>query len=103
MLTSKQRSFLRSQANGLNAIFQVGKSGVTPELRDTVHNALEARELIKINVLDNTLLSSTEAAEMLASRTGADVVQVIGNKFILFRQSKTKPVIELPKAKKSKD
>ncbi len=100
MLTSKQRSYLRSMANGIDAIFQVGKNGVTPELRDTVHNALEARELIKISVLDNNMLGAGEAAEMLASRTGAEVVQVIGNKFVLFRQSKTKPVIELPKVKK---
>ncbi|WP_304509737.1 ribosome assembly RNA-binding protein YhbY [Anaerotignum sp.] len=100
MLTSKQRAFLRSMANGIDAIFQVGKNGVTPELRDTVHSALEARELIKVSVLDNNMLSAAEAAELLASRTGADIVQVIGNKFVLFRQSKTKPVIELPKAKK---
>jgi len=64
-----------------------------------VHNALEARELIKVSVLDNNMLSAAEAAELLGSRTGADVVQVIGNKFVLFRQSKTKPVIELPKSK----
>lgn len=100
MLTSKQRAYLRSLANPMDAIFQVGKNGVTPELRDTVHNALEARELVKINVLDNNLLSPAQAAEMLASRTGAEVVQVIGNKIVLFRQSKTKPVIELPKVKK---
>lgn len=100
MLTSKQRAYLRSMANGIDAIFQVGKNGVTPELRDTVHAALEARELIKVSVLDNNMLSAAEAAELLASRTGADIVQVIGNKFVLFRQSKTKPVIELPKAKK---
>lgn len=100
MLTSKQRAFLRSMANGMDAIFQVGKNGVTPELRDTVFNALEARELIKISVLDNNMLGAAEAAELLASRTGAEVVQVIGNKFVLFRQSKTKPVIELPKVKK---
>lgn len=100
MLTSKQRAFLRSMANGMDAIFQVGKNGVTPELRDTVFNALEARELVKISVLDNNMLGAEEAAELLASRTGAEVVQVIGNKFVLFRQSKTKPVIELPKVKK---
>ncbi len=100
MLTSKQRAYLRSMANSMDAIFQVGKNGVTPELRDTVHNALEARELVKINVLDNNMLGPKEAAEMLASRTGAEVVQVMGNRFVLFRQSKTKPVIELPKAKK---
>ncbi|MFI3174518.1 MAG: ribosome assembly RNA-binding protein YhbY [Bacillota bacterium] len=101
MLTSKQRSYLRGLANGLDSIFQVGKNGVTPELRETVHLALEARELIKINVLDNTTLETAEAAELLASRTGADVVQVIGKRFILYRKSKTKPVIELPRAKKS--
>ena len=100
MLTSKQRAYLRSMANGIDAIFQVGKNGVTPELRETVYNALEARELIKVSVLDNNMLGAAEAAEMLASRTGAEVVQVIGNKFVLFLQSKTKPVIELPKAKK---
>ena len=98
MLTSKQRAFLRGMANGMDAIFQVGKNGVTPELRDTVYNALEARELVKISVLDN-MLGAREAAEMLASRTGAEVVQVIGNKFVLYRAAK-KPVIELPQAKK---
>ena len=100
MLTSKQRAYLRSLANGIDAIFQVGKNGVTPELRDTVHNALEARELVKISVLDNNMLGPAEAAEMLASRTGADIVQVIGNKFVLYRASKTIPVIELPPVKK---
>jgi len=99
MLTSKQRAFLRGMANGIDAIFQVGKNGVTPELRDTVFNALEARELVKISVLDNNMLGAREAAEMLASRTGAEVVQVIGNKFVLYKAAK-KPVIELPPAKK---
>ena len=99
MLTSKQRAFLRGMANGMDAIFQVGKNGVTPELRDTVYNALEARELVKISVLDNNMLGAREAAEMLASRRGAEVVQVIGNKFVLYRAAK-KPVIELPQAKK---
>jgi len=99
MLTSKQRAFLRGMANGMDAIFQIGKNGVTPELRDTVYNALEARELVKISVLDNNMLGAREAAEMLASRTGAEVVQVIGNKFGLYRAAK-KPVIELPQAKK---
>ena len=99
MLTSKQRAFLRGMANGIDAIFQVAKNGVTPELRDTVFNALEARELVKISVLDNNMLGAREAAEMLASRTGAEVVQVIGNKFVLYKQAK-KPIIELPAAKK---
>ena len=73
MLTSKQRAFLRSQANGIPAIFQVGKNGVTPELRDTVYHALEARELVKVSVLDNNMLGAAEAAEMLASRTDAEI------------------------------
>lgn len=100
MLTSKQRAYLRGLANSIDAIFQVGKAGVTPELTETVNNALEARELVKINVLDNTMLGAKEAAEQLSGRTRSEVVQVIGNKFVLFRQSKTKPTIELPKTKK---
>lgn len=100
MLTSKQRAYLRSLANRIDAIFQVGKNGVTPELIDTVSNGLEAREIVKISVLDNTMLDVKEAAEKISSRTRSDVVQVIGNKFVLFRQSKTKPVIELPNPKK---
>ena len=99
MLTSKQRAYLRSMANGLETIFHIGKSGVTPELTDAVDNALEARELVKINILDNCLMGTREAAQIIAERTHADVVQVIGNKFVLYRQSK-KPSIELPKAKK---
>ncbi len=97
MLTSKQRAYLRSMANGLDTIFQIGKSGITPEIRDAVDKALEARELIKMNVLDNTIIGAKEAAGILADRTGADVVQIIGNRFVLFRVSKKKPIIELPK------
>ena len=97
MLTSKQRSYLKSIANNLDSIFQIGKIGVTPELRVAVDKALEARELIKLNVLDNNMIEAKQAASILADRTGAEVVQVIGNRFILFRQSKKKPIIELPK------
>ena len=97
MLTSKQRAYLRSMANGLDTIFQIGKSGITPEIRDAVDKALEARELIKMNVLDNTMIGAKEAAGILADRTGADVVQIIGNRFVLFRLSIKKAVIDLPK------
>ena len=97
MLTSKQRAYLKSIANNLDSIFQIGKNGVTPELRDAVDKALEARELIKLNVLDNNMIEAKQAASILADRTGAEVVQVFGNRFILFRQSKKKPIIELPK------
>lgn len=96
-MTSKQRAYLRGMANGLDPIFHIGKSGVTPELTASIDDALEARELIKANVLDNNLLSAKEVAQMIAGRTHSEVIQVIGNRFVLFRQSKKKPTIELPK------
>ena len=86
-------------ANGLDPIFHVGKAGVTPELVEAMDAALEARELIKANILDNCLIDTREAAQTVAERTHADVVQVIGNRFVIYRAAK-KPVIELPKAKK---
>lgn len=95
MLTSKQRAALRSMANGLDTIFHVGKQGVTPELTEAVDVALEARELIKVNVLDNCILSAREAAGTISERTHSDVVQVIGNRFVLYRKSKKKPVIDI--------
>lgn len=98
MLTSKQRAFLRGMANGLDTIFHVGKSGVTPELTESFNTALEAREIVKANVLDNNMMGAREAAQMIADRTHAEVVQVIGNKFVLYRRSK-KNIIELPKSK----
>ncbi|MBR5468537.1 MAG: YhbY family RNA-binding protein [Firmicutes bacterium] len=99
MLTSKQRAYLRGLANGIDPIFHVGKGGVTPEFTDSVEKALDARELVKINVLDNNLLGPREVAQTIAERTHADVVQVIGNRFVLYKAAK-KPVIELPKAAK---
>ena len=96
MLTSKQRAALRGLANSLPTVFQVGKSGVTPELVQAMDDALAARELIKARVLDNCMMSAREAAEMLSGRTRSEVVQVIGSRFVLYRKAK-KPVIELPK------
>lgn len=99
MLTSKQRAYLRSMANGLDPIFHIGKSGVTPEITTAIDDALEARELLKANILDNCLMEARETAQMVAERTHSEVVQVIGSRFVLYRQAK-KPAIELPKAKK---
>jgi len=93
MLTSKQRAFLRSMANTLPSIFQIGKNGVTPELTASVDEALEARELIKGNVLDNCLTDVREVAQTIAARTHSEVVQVIGSRFVLYRKAK-KPIIE---------
>ncbi|MCI1958765.1 MAG: YhbY family RNA-binding protein [Clostridia bacterium] len=96
MLTSKQRAFLRSMANSIPSIFHIGKSGVTPELTESFGQALEARELVKANVLDNNLLDARSVAQTIADRTHADIVQVIGSRFVLYRKAKN-PVIELPK------
>ena len=102
MLTSKQRAYLRGMANSLDPVVQVGKDGIGDNLIAQVDGVLEKRELIKGTVLENSLLSAREAAEEIAAATHADVVQVIGSKFVLFRiqQDKNKRKIELPKTKK---
>ena len=97
MLSSKQRAFLRSVANTMDPIMQVGKGGVGEELITSVDNALEARELIKMSVLDTAPVSAREAADELEAATGADVVAVVGRRFVLYRPSKKKKKIELPK------
>ncbi len=101
MLTSKQRAFLRAMANTLDPVFQIGKGGITEEYCKQISNALEARELIKIHILENSGYSAREAAEALADASDADVVTVIGTKAVLYRPSETKrkngkPVIVLP-------
>jgi len=99
-LTSKQRAYLRGLAQKIDPIFQVGKGGVTPELTEAIAAALEARELIKVSVLQNCIMETAEVADTLSGRTRSEVVQVIGGRFVLFRISKTKPIIELPKPAK---
>lgn len=86
MLTSKQRAFLRGQAQSLDTIFQIGKTGFTAESVQAVTDALNARELIKLRVLDTCPYSAKEAAALLSEETGSDSVQVIGSKFVLFKQ-----------------
>ena len=86
-LTSKQRAQLRGLANGIDTILIVGKEGVGDNLIKQADDALEARELIKGRVLDNSLLSPREAAEELAPRTRSEIIQVIGPKFVLYRPS----------------
>lgn len=94
-MTSKQRAYLRSLASTIPPIYQVGKSIVTPELTSGIDEALEARELIKINVLKNCMDTPMNVANTIAERTHSEVVQVIGKKIVLFRPSKTNPKIEL--------
>ena len=97
-MTSKQRAYLRSLAMKIEPILQLGKSGVTPENTAFVAEALEARELIKISVLQNCLFDPQDMAQMLAERTQSEVVQVIGKKIILYKRGKKdKRKIELPK------
>lgn len=96
MLTSKQRSYLKSLANNLQPIFQVGKGGLNDNMIKQLNEALEARELIKITVLSNALVDTRDIAHEIAELTSSDVVLVIGSKFILYKESKENKVIELP-------
>lgn len=89
-MTSKQRAELKSQAMAIDPIFQIGKSSVTPEIVEAVREALEARELIKIHVLKNCMDDGREIAQVLAERTGSEVVQVIGKKIVLYKYNKKK-------------
>ncbi len=97
MLTSKQRAHLRSIAQGYNAIFFIGKQGLGDELLKQLDDVLNARELIKVGVQENCEYTAREAADETARHMGAEVVQVIGRKFVLYRQSRDpeRRVIEL--------
>ena len=98
MLTSKQRAYLRSLAVNEDTILMVGKSGMGSEVIKQADDALEKRELIKGRVLPETCpVSPREAAEELAQKTGSDVVQVIGSRFVLYRRKKKDPKIVLPR------
>lgn len=91
-LTSKQRAQLRGLANSLDTILQVGKDGIGDNLIKQADDALEARELIKGRVLDNNIeYDARTAADALAKATRSEVVQVIGTKFVLYRESHSKP------------
>lgn len=100
MLTSKQRAYLRGLANRLETILIVGKGEITDNIVNQADTALTAREIIKGRVLENSAYSSREAAELIADKCSADVVQVIGSKFVLYRPNPDEPVIVLPKSKK---
>ena len=90
MLTSKQRAYLRGLANTEEPILHAGKGGISDAMLKQADDALAARELIKGRVLENALMSAREAAEALAPLTRSEVVQVIGTKFVLYRQSHRK-------------
>lgn len=87
-MTSKQRAILRGKANTMDPVFQIGKGEIDQTLIQGVKDCLDARELIKIKVLDSSLYNAREASVILAEATGADCVQVIGSKFVLYLQKK---------------
>ncbi len=87
-MTSKRRAFLKGKAMTLDTIIHIGKSSVTPEITESINEALNARELIKISVLKNCLDDIRSIAEVLSERTHSEVIQVIGRKIVLFKQAK---------------
>ena len=95
-MTSKQRAYLKGLASNITPIFQVGKASLTPEIVMAVDEALEKRELIKISVLKNCFDDPNELADMVAGRTRSQVVQVIGKKIVLYKESKEHKKIILP-------
>ena len=95
MITSKQRAALRSQSNGMETIFQIGKGGISDMLVQQVEDALKAREMIKLRVLESAPVFAREKAQELAEKCGAEIVQVIGSRFILFKRNPEKPIYEM--------
>ncbi|MBS7008731.1 ribosome assembly RNA-binding protein YhbY [Anaerostipes sp.] len=97
-MTSKQRAYLKSLAMKIDPVFRVGKDSISPELIEGIREAVDARELIKIAVLQNCMDDPKELAQVLAERTRSEVVQVIGKKIVLYKESKDHKKIQLPKA-----
>ncbi len=95
-MTSKQRAYLKSLASKETVVFNIGKSSITPEVTGAVEEAFNTRELIKIGVLKNCMDDPREIAEMIAGRTKSTVVQVIGKKIVLYKESKEHKKIQLP-------
>jgi RNA-binding protein len=97
MLTGKQKRFLRSKAHHLNPIFQVGKGGVNENMINQIADVLEARELIKVSILQNCDEDRDTVAEQLSSGAKAELVQVIGNTIVLYKESRENKQIVLPR------
>ncbi|MRH43054.1 ribosome assembly RNA-binding protein YhbY [Aquibacillus halophilus] len=96
MLSGKQKRLLRSKAHHLNPIFQVGKTGINDNMVTQINEALEKRELIKISILQNCMEDKDEIAEQLAVGTQAEIVQIIGNIIVLYKESVNNKQIILP-------
>lgn len=96
MLTGKQRSYLKSLANNIDPTFQIGKNGLSDNFIKQIEEAIESRELIKIKILQNSLLNPTDVANEIAEKIDAEFVQSIGSKFVLYKESKENKKIQLP-------
>ncbi len=97
-MTGKQRAYLRSLANGMETILYIGKGGLSENVIKQAEEALTARELIKGRVLEASMMTAAEACQALAEATGAEGVQSIGSRFVLYRPHPTEPKLRLPKA-----
>ena len=100
MITSKQRSYLRSLAHNIDPVVYIGKAGVTENVIKEIDQALEARELVKVKIQEGCELAAKDVANDILPELEAEFVQAIGRKFTLYRESKENKQIELPKAKK---
>jgi len=96
MLTGKQKRFLRSKANTMRPIFQVGKAGVNENMIEQMNEALEKRELMKVSILQNCLEDKDTVAEEIASGTDGEIVQIIGNNIVVYKESIDHKTIILP-------
>lgn len=97
MLTSKQRAQLRGFANGIDTIMQIGKDGVTESVIRQAQESIGVRELIKVRVLETAMLTPREACEQICAAIGAEPVQCIGTRFVMYKRNAEKPTIELIK------
>jgi len=98
MLSGKQRSYLKGIAHSVKPITQIGKNGITDSVVEELDLALEARELIKVSLLETSMLTAQEAAEETSKLLNAEFVQAIGSKFVIYRKSTKNPKIQLPKS-----
>ncbi len=97
MITGKQRSYLKKLAHNIEPTVYMGKSGLTDNIRQELLTGFECRELVKVKLQESCIMDPKEVANQLAEELGAEFVQAIGRKFVLYKESKDNKIIELPK------
>nr|WP_238988802.1 YhbY family RNA-binding protein [Calorimonas adulescens] len=95
IITGKKRARLRAMANGIRPVVNIGKDGINETVLASIEDALEARELIKINVMENSPISIKDAIDLITEKLKAEPIQVIGKRFVIYRRSTRKPRIEV--------